>query len=248
MPVHILLVNDDGIHSSGLGLLARRLKESGHQVTVVAPDRERSAVGHGITLRDPLFVQDFDWEGIPAYSCSGTPADCTQLGLKNLAEGPVDLVVSGPNRGLNLAGDLLYSGTVAAALEGAKKGVKAIALSAPKAADLETVIRVFLRILAQLDLDRDVRPMLNINVPALPWEEIRGIRWATQGNTVWLGSYQERVSPDGRRYFWCAGGDSRQDGDEESDFSLLQEGYVTLTPLTYEMTHREGFSQTEFVL
>ena len=105
--MHILLVNDDGIHSPGLRLLAEALRDAGHRVTVVAPDRERSAVGHGITTRDPLFVQDQNWEGIPAYSCSGTPADCTQLGLKALAKGPVDLVLSGPNRGLNVAGDLL---------------------------------------------------------------------------------------------------------------------------------------------
>ena len=168
--MHILLVNDDGIHSPGLRTLAEALKGAGHQVTVVAPDRERSAVGHGITTRDPLFVQDFDWDGIPAHSCSGTPADCTQLGLKALVKSPVDLVVSGPNRGVNLAGDLLYSGTVAAALEGAKMGYKSIALSAPVEADRETLVRVFLAILVQLDLKHDVRQTLNINVPALPWE------------------------------------------------------------------------------
>ncbi len=88
-------------------LLAEALRGAGHSLTVVAPDRERSAVGHGITTRDPLFVQEVPWEGIPAYSCSGTPADCTQLGLKALAPKPVDLVVSGPNNGINTAGDLL---------------------------------------------------------------------------------------------------------------------------------------------
>ena len=103
----ILLVNDDGIHAPGLRLLAEALRGAGHSLTVVAPDRERSAVGHGITTRDPLFVQEVPWEGIPAYSCSGTPADCTQLGLKALAQKPVDLVVSGPNNGINTAGDLL---------------------------------------------------------------------------------------------------------------------------------------------
>lgn len=246
--MHILLVNDDGIHSPGLKALAEALKGAGHQVTVVAPDRERSAVGHGITTRDPLFVQDFDWEGVPAYSCSGTPADCTILGLKALAKAPVDLVVSGPNLGLNLAGDLLYSGTVAAALEGAKKGVKAIALSAPKEADKGTVVEVFLRLLAQLDLEKDVRQALNINVPALPWEEIRGVRWAVQGNAMWTGSYEERTSPMGKRYFWSTQEDSYDLGTGENDRTLLLAGYVTLTPLTYEMTDRAGFSGKEFAL
>ncbi len=246
--MHILLVNDDGIHSPGLRTLAEALKGAGHQVTVVAPDRERSAVGHGITTRDPLFVQDFDWDGIPAHSCSGTPADCTQLGLKALVKSPVDLVVSGPNRGVNLAGDLLYSGTVAAALEGAKMGYKSIALSAPVEADRETLVRVFLAILAQLDLKHDIRQTLNINVPALPWEEIRGVRWVSQGHAMWLGEYEERTSPMGRRYFWSTHEDGYALEPGDSDRSLLLEGYVTVTPLAYEMTDWEGFSKKEFAL
>lgn len=246
--MHILLVNDDGIQSPGLRALADALQGAGHSVTVVAPDRERSAVGHGITTRDPLFVKEQDWEGIPAYSCSGTPADCTTLGLKALAKGPVDLVVSGPNRGLNLAGDLLYSGTVAAALEGAKKGVRAIALSAPAAADIPTVVEVFLRLLSQLDVERDVRQMLNVNVPALPLEAIRGVRWAPQGHHVWIGGYEERVSPGGRRYFW-PGEDVVHDRSQgEDDRPLLEQGFVTLTPLTFEMTDPQGFSGKEFTL
>ena len=112
----ILLVNDDGIHAPGCGCcgsLARR----GHSLTVVAPDRERSAVGHGITTRDPLFVQEGPVGGHPRLQLLRYPCDCTQLGLKALAPKPVDLVVSGPNNGINTAGDLLYSGTVAAAME-----------------------------------------------------------------------------------------------------------------------------------
>lgn len=244
----ILLVNDDGIHSLGLRTLAMALRDGGHRVSVVAPDRERSAVGHGITTRDPLFVQDFDWEGIPAHSCSGTPADCTQLGLKALVQGPVDLVVSGPNHGLNLAGDLLYSGTVAAALEGAKMGVKAMALSAPQEADKGTVVQVFLRLLEQLDLEKDIRQALNVNVPALPLQEIRGVKWVPQGHAMWLGQYEERTSPMGKRYFWSTHDDSYALEPGESDRSLLLAGYVTLTPLAYEMTDREGFSGKEFTL
>ena len=243
--MRILLVNDDGIHSPGLRSLAVALQGEGHCVTVVAPDRERSAVGHGVTTRDPLFVQEQDWEGIPAYSCSGTPADCTQLGLKALAKGPVDLVISGPNRGLNVAGDLLYSGTVAAALEGAKLGVKAIALSAPSEADSGLVVKV----LSQLDLRKDVRQVLNINVPALPYEEIQGLRWAPQGNCMWLGDYEERVSPSGRRYFWSTHqADEYSSSDETWDLALLQKGYVTLTPLQVTLTDPEGFSGKEFAL
>lgn len=247
--MHILLVNDDGIQSRGLRLLAQALQGEGHTVTVTAPDRQRSAVGHGITVWDPLFVREFDWEGVRAYSCSGTPADCTQLGLKVLAGGKVDLVVSGPNYGPNLAGDLLYSGTVSAALEGAKMGAKAIALSALQGAEESTVVQVFVELLSQLDLEKDVRQVLNINVPALPREKIRGVRWAHQGSAMWLGRYDERVSPLGRRYFWSSQEDQGySQGGEEDDRSLAEAGFVTLTPLTYELTDPEGFSGKEFAL
>lgn len=246
--MEILLTNDDGIASPGLRALAEALGQAGHRVTVVAPDRERSAVGHGITTRDPLFVQDFDWDGIPAHSCSGTPADCAQLGLKALVKRPVDLVVSGPNYGINTAGDLIYSGTVAAALEAAKLGVKAIALSAPSQADNGPVVKVLLKLLSQLDLGKDVRQVLNINVPALPYEEIQGVRWAPQGDCMWLGDYEERVSPGGRRYFWSTheGAYTLEPGG--NDRSLLLEGYVTLTPLTASMEDPEGYSGTAFTL
>ena len=132
-------------------------------------------------------------------------------------------------------------------MEGAKLGVKAIALSAPAEADKPTVVQVFLKLLAQLDLEADVRQVLNINVPARPWEEIQGVRWAPQGDCIWLGSYEERVSPSGRRYFWSTyGGYSQTEGDD--DRSLLEKGYVTLTPLTYEMTDPAGFSGKECTL
>lgn len=246
--MHILLVNDDGIHSPGLRLLAEALRDAGHRVTVVAPDRERSAVGHGITTRDPLFVQDQNWEGIPAYSCSGTPADCTQLGLKALAKGPVDLVVSGPNYGINAGGDLLYSGTVSAALEAAMLHQKAIAVSAPREADMETVIQVFLDLLEQIDLEQDVRQVLNINIPALPRKKIKGVKWAPQGGAQWLDSYEERVAPDGRHYFWPLSQGGPRDPGKDNDYTWLKAGYVSLTPLQMFMTDPEGFSGKEFVL
>ena len=141
-----------------------------------------------------------------------------------------------------------YSGTVSAALEGAKMGVKSIALSAPQEADKDTVVRVFLRLFSQIDLEKDVRQTLNINVPALPFEEIKGVRWTNQGQAMWLGQYEERVSPMGKRYFWSTHEDGCQQETEENDRTLLLAGYVTLTPLTYEMTDRAGFSGKEFTL
>ena len=122
-----------------------------------------------------------------------------------------------------------------------------MALSAPREADQAVVAQVFLRLLDQLEVEQDVAHMLNINVPALPYQEIKGVRWAPQGSSLWLGGYEERRAPDGRRYFWCTSGPCRSE-EAESDFSLLQAGYVTVTPLTYQMTHREAFPGRELTL
>lgn len=244
----LLLVNDDGIHSQALRQLALALAKQ-HRVTVVAPDREQSAVSHGINLWDPLFVKEVPLgEGIRAYSVTGKPADCTRLGMKNLTEEPVDLVISGPNYGINAGGDLLYSGTVSAALEAAMLHQKAIAVSAPREADMETVIQVFLDLLEQIDLEQDVRQVLNINIPALPRKKIKGVKWAPQGGAQWLDSYEERVAPDGRHYFWPLSQGGPRDPGKDNDYTWLKAGYVSLTPLQMFMTDPEGFSGKEFVL
>lgn len=247
--MHILLVNDDGIQSPGLRELAVSLAES-HRVTVAAPDRERSAVGHGITLRSPLFVEEVSWgSGLRAYSVSGTPADCTRLGLDALAETPVNLVVSGPNRGLNLSLDALYSGTVSAALEAAMQGVKAIAVSAPAEAEVGETVRIFRRILDQLDLERDIRQVLNVNIPALPAEQVQGVCWAPQ-NIVpqWEDHYEHRVSPDGRAYYWLRSSDQRTNPAGDTDLACLARGCVALTPLTFCLTDREGLREKTITL
>ena len=245
--MHILLVNDDGIHSQGLKRLALSLAEK-HEVTVVAPDGERSAIGHGITLRRPLVVQEAFWsEQIKTYAISGTPADCTGLGLDALTEGPVDLVISGPNDGPNTGTDLLYSGTVSAALEAAMLGKKALALSAPHGADTRAVVEIFLQILDQLDLEQDVRHALNINIPALPGEKLKGVRWAPQELVQWTEEkYERRMTPDGRLSYWPVLREMPPVQNEASDIDCLTEGYVSLTPLTFCITDSSGFREKEF--
>ena len=247
--MHILLVNDDGIHASGLRELALALSAR-HRVTVAAPDGERSAVGHGITLRMPLFAQEVCLaEGVKAYSVSGTPADCTRLGLDALAEGPVDLVVSGVNHGENISLDLLYSGTVSAALEAAMRGVKAIAVSAPAGADHREAVRVFLRILDQLDVEQDVGQALNINIPALPAEQIKEVRWTPQDiRPQWDEHYERRESPGGKAYYWLHSSSAPPKQGLDTDLAGLAEGCVTLTPLTFCLTDREGFREKRIVL
>lgn len=247
--MRILLVNDDGINSPGLGELAAELSKE-HQVTVAAPEREQSAVGHGITMRTPLLVQKADLgPGIRAYAVAGTPADCTRLGIYAFTEGQVDLVVSGPNNGTNLSLDILYSGTVSAAMEAAMLGYKAVAVSAPPGADVKMVAECFLSILRQLDLAQDVRKVLNINIPDLPAEKMKGIVWAPQGPKArWRDSYERRESPTGGVYYWLNGGHPKAEEYQDTDVSRLEEGYVTLTPLTFLLTDQEGFSGKSFTL
>lgn len=233
--MNLLLVNDDGIESPGLWALSGALVRS-HAVTVAAPDGNRSAIGHGITLRKNLTAvrEDFP-HGVVAWAVSGTPADCTRLGLRNFVPGPVDLVISGPNKGDNTALDLLYSGTVAAALEAAMMGVKAISLSAPLDADDQQTVETFMSIFDMLDLEEDFDQVLNINIPALPIQEIKGIRWAYQGKNAWEGAYEERVLSDGRVEFTPPCRPPQHHPGELDDWNSLNDGWITLTPLNYQL-------------
>lgn len=237
--MNILLVNDDGIHSPGLWALAGGLSRE-HAVTVVAPAGNCSAIGHGVTIRTPLFAhRDTFPHGVPAWSVSGTPADCTRLGLMNFAPGPVDLVISGPNRGCNLAHDLHYSGTVAAALEAAMMGVKAIALSSPLDADEQQTVETFLSIFGLLDLENDFDQVLNINIPALPIESVKGICWTPLGINRWQGTYEQRPNTEpgfeGQSLYHPPSRPPERSPGADNDYDRLYDGYITLTPLGYSL-------------
>lgn len=237
--MNILLVNDDGIHSPALWALALGLSRE-HAVTVVAPANNCSAVGHGVTLHSPLFAHREDFpHGVPAWSVSGTPSDCTRLGLMNFAPGPVDLVISGPNRGCNLALDLLYSGTVAAALEAAMIGVKAISLSAPVEADDHQTVETFLSIFDLLDLENDFSEVLNINIPDLPLASIKGICWMPLGRNRWRGAYEKRPNPEpgfeGQSLYHPPSHPPERCPGSDNDYDRLYDGYITLTPLGYSL-------------
>ena len=237
--MNILLVNDDGIHSPALWALALGLSRE-HAVTVVAPANNCSAVGHGVTLHSPLFAHREDFpHGVPAWSVSGTPSDCTRLGLMNFAPGPVDLVISGPNRGCNLALDLLYSGTVAAALEAAMIGVKAISLSAPVEADDHQTVETFLSIFDLLDLENDFSEVLNINIQDLPLASIKGICWMPLGRNRWRGAYEKRPNPEpgfeGQSLYHPPSRPPERCPGADNDYDRLYDGYITLTPLGYSL-------------
>lgn len=249
--MHILVVNDDGVHAPGLQALVRALSKE-HTVTVSAPTEERSSVGHGLTVRLPLFAEEREVPGAQAaYAVSGTPADCARLGVLKLAEEPVDLVVSGINRGLNVAMDMLYSGTVSAAMEAAMLDKKSIAVSTQWDGDFDKAAEIFVRLLGQLDVEKDIDFMLNINIPTLPGQELKGVKWVPAGRTqLWADTYEHRQTPDGRNYYWLK---NVQDGATpefgmDSDIGCVANGYVAVSPLVYDLTDSEGFRNKNFDL
>ena len=244
----ILITNDDGIYSEGLLALKNELHQVG-DVVVVAPDRPRSASGHSITLHKPLRVEQVTLrDGEMGYATNGTPSDCVSLGLLDVAGGPVDLVVSGINRGPNLGWDLTYSGTVSAAMEAAVMGVQSFAISV---ASYETVAGYdfaakYAAFLAGI-LSKNALPpsiFLNVNVPGVPADEIKGVEITRQGKRHYSGRIEKRVDPMGRAYYWL-GGDLPQDELEEgTDVKAVADDKVSVTPVHLDLT---GYAALDLV-
>jgi 5'-nucleotidase len=235
----ILCTNDDGFLAPGLALLKRVADRLG-QATVVAPDREQSATSHSLTLHRPLRIKE---AGERIYHVDGTPTDCVLLALGGAVfNGLPGLVLSGVNHGPNLGEDVLYSGTVAAAMEATLLGIPAIALSfasdefEPPGAEYEPLIeRLLTQILERTDFPEGT--LLNINIPARPPAEIRGVRVASLGRRVYIESLSQSADPYGREYYWIGGGKSRWSGRDDSDFRAVAAGYISLTPLHLDLTN-----------
>ena len=236
--MHLMLVNDDGIHAPGIRALCDAALAAGHRVSVCAPDCERSAASHAITIRGGMRAERIDFPGAEtAYAASGTPADCARLGLY-LIPG-VDAVISGVNNGENQGGACVYSGTVGAAMEASMSGTPALAASLcaynthEYAAAAKLAVRVAEWMLAH-PLPRGA--LYNLNVPALPYEEIRGVRAAKLAST-YLDSpcYVETDTAEGRLYSYIHGVDSVAVNDPETDVMLTRAGYASLTQLTWDM-------------
>lgn len=209
--MNILVSNDDGIFALGIKALANALSSAGHQVTVVCPDRERSATGHGLTLHRPLRAEQVDnifESSIVAWSCSGTPSDCVKLALDAILTRKPDFVVSGINHGPNLGTDVLYSGTVSAAMEGVLEDIPSIAISLTSFAgkDFEPAANFAVKLVAQLEEQPLELPiLLNVNVPPIATEDIQGVAIARQGIRRYFDQFEQRTDPRGRTYYWLAG-------------------------------------------
>ncbi|NJR38657.1 MAG: 5'/3'-nucleotidase SurE [Leptolyngbyaceae cyanobacterium CSU_1_4] len=267
--MNLLISNDDGVFALGIRTLANTLAAAGHQVTVVCPDRERSATGHGLTIHDPIRaerVESVFHPSIKAWASSGTPADCVKLALGALLEAPPDLVLSGINHGANLGTDVLYSGTVSAAMEGVIEGIPSIALSLTSfthqtfqpAADFAQVLVAHL---AESPLPQPT--LLNVNVPPVPPDKIAGAMMTRQGVRRYFDQFEKRVDPRGKTYYWLAGevleevfdhaldptalsGLKTPQSDLEwfkkapTDVQAIRQNYITITPLQYNMTCVSG--------
>ncbi|MGE4506375.1 MAG: 5'/3'-nucleotidase SurE [Desulfovibrionaceae bacterium] len=233
----ILLTNDDGIHAHGLRDLYRALKDARHDVRVVAPIQEQSAVGHAITFLSPLKVFDFKEQGFEGLGVSGTPADCVKLGLTTLVEGKCDLVLSGINKGANCGVDIVYSGTVSAATEAAFMGVPAMAVSMDDfdRRDLSAQAAFAEKLIHRVAwADIPPRTILNLNFPHCEFKRSKGLKVCPHTRAAYKDWYEERKDPRGRPYYWLSGELPHAEISADRDRALLSQGYVTLTPLHFD--------------
>lgn len=253
----LLISNDDGIFAAGIRTLANALAAAGHEVTVVCPDRERSATGHGITMHQPIRAEPMAGVYDPtvaAWACSGTPADCVKLALDAILTESPDVVIAGINHGPNLGNDVLYSGTVSAAMEGLIEGIPSIAVSLASYTkkNFQPAADYIAQLVAQLP---PLPRLLNVNVPCLSAAELKGVAVARLGIRRYYDLFEKRADPRGKNYYWLAGeiaeGDSvdyphhlsQQSGQlgleldaMVTDIKAVQAGYITVTPLHYDLT------------
>ncbi len=248
--MRILIVNDDGIHAKGLRALAARIARN-HEVTVVAPESEKSATSHAITLHRPLRARKTDnigLEGVNCYVVDGLPVDCTKIGLSHLMRGKADIVVSGINHGPNLGSDIVYSGTVAAALDAVIMGYKALAVSlAAHAVDnINTAAEIAARLIDGGLFDGAHENVLyNLNVPDLPLCRIKGLKAAAQAHTVYDESVELREDPRGGKYIWITGAMRQISPGDKTDVALVTDGYAVITPIKHDFTAKDKMETLE---
>jgi len=249
--MEILLTNDDGYDSEGLASLERAFIAAGHGVTVVAPDQERSACSHSITLFTPLFVQERRTGGRerPVYAVNGTPTDCCKLALNEIvADRKPDLVVSGINLGANLGANIFYSGTIGGAFEGVLAGIPAIAISVEgqSSEHVDEIARLAVNLVEKLvvgvtgDLCRERLLMYNINFPDCHPTLIKGVRVAPHGRSAFADDYEMRIDPRQRAYYWLSGVQGYvyppgRSSTPDDDLGVVSSGHVAITPLKFDL-------------
>ncbi len=237
----ILITNDDGVYSEGIKVLTEAMRQIG-EVAVVAPDRERSAVSHALTMHRPLKVERIKDN---VYAVNGTPTDCVVVAIEKLLTKRPSVLVSGINRGANLGDDIGYSGTVSAAIEGTLFGIPSIAISV-MFNDNEKIhyntAAFFAQKITHYVLKEGLPPdtLLNVNVPNLPRSRIKGIRFTRQGKRTYENAIHETYDPWGRKHFWIGGGTPSWEDRDDTDIVAVMKGYVSITPLHLDMTNYEA--------
>ncbi len=240
--MHILLTNDDGIHAPGIKALWLELSQIA-RITVVAPDSEKSASSQAITVHHPIWVDKhcIDTPAICAWRVGGTPTDCVKVALEALlTDDRPDIIVSGINQGSNLGTDVLYSGTVSAAIEGALHGLPAVAMSLDswQQFDFMPAAKVARKIVEKM-VTKCLPPntLLNVNVPALQAEQLQGIAITKLGVRSYENTFERRQDPRGRTYYWMSGKVSESENDPDTDIVAVKKGQVSITPIHFDLTN-----------
>jgi 5'-nucleotidase len=245
----ILVTNDDSVSAKGIHALVDVASKFG-KVVVVAPDKPQSGMGHAITINHPLRLTKIDLFGeIEAYSCSGTPVDCVKLAIYEVLHRKPDLILSGVNHGENSSTNVLYSGTMSAAIEGAMEGISSIGISL---ADYEanadfTATKYFSSIIIDkvLNMEFPKGVCLNVNVPKLLQNEIKGIKICKQAHAFWADRFDKREDQFGRTYFWLTGEFSDVDNRPDTDLHALKQGFVSVVPTLYDLTAYDKMTHFE---
>lgn len=245
----ILVTNDDGISAKGIASLYDVVKELG-QVVLISPDSPQSGMGHAITINDPLRLSPSTlFDEIDALSCSGTPVDCVKLGINQVLHRKPDLLVSGINHGANTATNVLYSGTMSAAVEGAMEGIPSIGFSlcdfdadADFSVAMEVVKKVSEAVLKN-GLPNGV--CLNVNIPKVNKGDFKGIKICRQAHAYWEDRFEERMDQFNRPYFWLTGSYVDVDQSDDTDLYWIDKGYATIVPTQFDMTKYEAIKELE---
>ena len=244
----ILVTNDDGITAPGVRTLISVMQEIG-DVIVVAPDKPQSAMGHAITINNTLYLNKIsapDAE-VTEYSCSGTPVDCVKMAVSEILKQKPDLCVSGINHGSNSSINVIYSGTMSAAVEAGIEGIPAIGFSLQDFdwnADFEPT-RPFVKKIAMQVLENGLPDgvLLNVNFPKLKLEQIRGIKVCRQAKALWIEKFDKRSTPNGKDYYWLTGEFVNQDKGDDTDEWALDNGYISLVPVQFDLTAHHAIQQ-----
>jgi 5'-nucleotidase len=244
----ILITNDDGITAPGIRALISVMSEIG-TVVVVAPDKPQSAMGHAITLNSTLFINKVSKENaaVTEYSCSGTPVDCVKLAVNEILHRKPDLCVSGINHGSNSSINVIYSGTMSAAVEAGIEGIPAIGFSLLDYdwnADFDAIKSSIRKItLEVLEKGMPENIVLNVNFPKLKENEIKGIRICRQAKAIWMEKFDKRITPQGKDYYWLTGEFVNQDKGEDTDEWALENGYISVVPVQFDLTAHHTIQQ-----